>query len=156
MNQVKKPSQDMTKDEYRKYLSKRIGQLMEVELRDKLRNSASMSSVSEEKFETKPYLLSKKLEMSRFLFGCRTGTTDQLAGNIYGGGGNTTCLCGSARETSAHVVDCPLYLICSEGLPEWRHDADQGIEYWLRLLRMRANLRASIPQTPLNSPVSDG
>merc|ERR1719397_1969490 len=113
-----------------------------------------MSDVSEEKFETKNYLTSKKLEMSRFMFACRTGTTDQLAGNIYGKGGDTTCLCGKARETSSHVAVCHLYLICKEGLPLWLHDADQGITYWLRLLRMRADLKRKSDQSQASTPTA--
>ena len=150
---VNRPSTATTKEEYRKYLTKRLGVIMGEELREKIKNSSTMSSLSEEEFRTKDYLFSKKLEVSRFLFGCRTGTTDQLAGNVYGSGTNTTCLCGSHRETSAHVSECPLYLICSEGLQDWRHDADQGITYWLRLLRMRADLRKYIPHnSPRTSP----
>ena len=120
---------------------------MSEELRGKLRNSETMNGVSEEKFETKEYLCSKKLNVSRFMFACRTGTTDMLAGNVYGTNGNTTCLCGQYRETSSHVSNCSLYLICKEGLPNWNNDADQGITYWLRLLRMRADLKSNAVAT---------
>ena len=152
LNQVRQPSAELTKEEYKKYLTGRLGALMEQELREKIRNSSTMSKLSEEKFEMKEYLTTKKLETSRFLYGCRSGTTDQLVGNVHGKEGSTTCLCGSARETSAHVTECPLYLVCSEGLPQWRHNADESLTYWLRLLRLRADLKKHIPATPSPSP----
>ena len=144
INNVKQPNNDDTKDEYRKYLTKRLHQLMREELQAKLRNSSTMNEVSEERFETKTYLCSKKLKVSRFMFACRTGTTDMLAGNVYGAGGDTTCLCGNHRETSSHVSQCPLYSICKEGLSMWNADADQRITYWLRLLRLGADLKHHI------------
>ena len=99
LNNVKQPRNGDTKEEYRKYLTRRLHTLMRAELQQKLRNSATMNEVSEEAFETKNYLCSKKLQMSRFMFACRTGTTDMLAGNVYGTGADTSCLCGRHRET---------------------------------------------------------
>ena len=53
LNQVRQPSAELTKEEYKKYLTGRLGALMEQELREKIRNSSTMSKLSEEKFEMK-------------------------------------------------------------------------------------------------------
>ena len=152
-NGVPVPVHGDDKDEYKAKLTTIMAGVVGTELRAKISASSTMSYLSGERFETKKYLLESSLGRARMIFSYRTGTTDQLVGNRFGTQLSRFCLCGEGYETSAHVRECGLYRVCAIDLPDRLSNPSQIMEYWGRVLDMKARLSRLMPRPmPGDSP----
>ena len=137
-------NRDYNKLEWKKMVKKEIVKKCEKELREEMKPLSKLfeSKMINEKFETKPYLKSMKVEEARTKFKFRTEMLN-FKFNYKHDPVNLATLwncdsCQSAIETQGHILWCPAY-------SDLRQDKDINndkhlIEYIQKVLQIREKL----------------